>query len=77
MKLITGTIQHEFRMAQGQRAGEYQETRLDFSFAEHMAKDPLGVVIYDRYENGEHRHHAIAMVGETSLVLVHIPRSRQ
>ena len=43
---------------------------LDFSFADHMGKDPLGVVIYDRFENGEHRYHAIAMAGETLLVLV-------
>ena len=44
---------------------------LDFSFADHMGKDPLGVVIYDKFENGEHRYHAIAMAGETLLVLVH------
>ena len=44
---------------------------LDFSLAQHVANDPLGVLVYDRYENGEHRYHVIAMVGGTCLVLVH------
>jgi uncharacterized DUF497 family protein len=44
---------------------------LDFSFAPYIAADPLGVLVYDRYENGEHRYHAIGVVGGKCLVLVH------
>jgi len=44
---------------------------LDFSFAAQVLSDRLGVVIYDRFENGEHRYHAIGLVGWKCLVLVH------
>jgi uncharacterized DUF497 family protein len=44
---------------------------LDFTFAEHVLKDPLGVTVYDRFENGEHRWHTFGVVGGKTLVLVH------
>ena len=45
--------------------------KLDFSLAEHIIADPLGVVIYDRYDDNEHRYHAIGVVGAMCLLLVH------
>ncbi len=45
--------------------------KLDFSFAWYACTDPLAVVVYDRYENGEHRYHAIGVVGGKCLVVVH------
>jgi uncharacterized DUF497 family protein len=44
---------------------------LDFSFAPIIFSDPLVLIVYDRYENGEHRYHAIATIGWTCFVLVH------
>lgn len=44
---------------------------LDFSLAAHVAADPLGMVVHDRFQNGEHRFHAIGIVGGKCLVLVH------
>lgn len=45
--------------------------KLDFSFAEHIVANPLAVMVYDRYENGEHRWHTFAYVGSKLLLLVH------
>ena len=33
---------------------------LDFSLARLLVRDPLGIVVYDRFENGEHRYHLLA-----------------
>jgi uncharacterized DUF497 family protein len=44
---------------------------VDFSFAEHVVTDPLCALVYDRLENGEHRYHAVAVVGRKCLVVVH------
>jgi len=46
---------------------------LDFSFAEIVFDDPLHVVTYDRYENGEHRWHCVGAVagGYRVLLVVH------
>ncbi len=48
-----------------------QKHGLDFSLARLLVRDPLGIVVYDRFENGEHRYHLLATVGATCLVLVH------
>ena len=44
---------------------------LDFSFAEYMFDDPLAVIVYDRFENGEHRWHLFSVVGGILLLAVH------
>jgi uncharacterized DUF497 family protein len=44
---------------------------LDFSLAHNILADPLTIIVYDRYENGEHRHHAITTIHWACLVLVH------
>jgi uncharacterized DUF497 family protein len=44
---------------------------LDFSLAEHVMTDPLTAIVYDRHQDGEHRYHAIAVVGGACLVMVH------
>lgn len=45
--------------------------RLDFSFAELIAINPLVVLVGDRYESGEYRYHALAWIGEKLLLMVH------
>lgn len=45
--------------------------KLDFSFAEHIFADPLAVLVYDRYEGGEHRWHLFSWVGGKLLLCVH------
>ena len=45
---------------------------MDFSFAEHVFRDPLAVTVYDRFERGEHRWHIFAWVGGKLLLVVHI-----
>jgi uncharacterized DUF497 family protein len=42
----------------------------DFSFAEIILGDPLATMVYDRFENGEHRWHVFARVGNTVLLIV-------
>lgn len=44
---------------------------LDFSFASLVFSDPLALVVYDRFESGEHRWHAFAHVGNRVLLVVH------
>ena len=44
---------------------------LDFSLSLFVAADPLGILVYDRYENGEHRYHAVGVVNGKCLILVH------
>jgi uncharacterized DUF497 family protein len=44
---------------------------LDFSIAEFVVRDPLSIIVEDRFENGEHRHHWIGVVGSKCFVLVH------
>ncbi len=48
-----------------------QKHGLDFSFAEYIFRDPLAVTVYDRFENGEHRWHALAWVGGKLLLAVY------
>ena len=43
----------------------------DFSLAERIIADPLVLLVYDRFEGGEHRHHAIGVVRREYLVVVH------
>ncbi len=43
---------------------------LDFSFAEAVCADPLAAIVYDRFENGEHRFHLIGAVGPGPKVLL-------
>ena len=47
---------------------------LDFSWARHIFADPHLALVYDRFENGEHRWHAIGAVagGERILLAVHV-----
>ncbi len=42
------------------------------AIGEYVFDDPLVAIVYDRFENGEHRYHAIGMVGHACLLLVHI-----
>jgi uncharacterized DUF497 family protein len=44
---------------------------LDFSFAGAMFDDPLSLVAYDRFEQGEHRWLCVGRIGEVVLVMVH------
>ena len=52
-------------------AENHRKHRLSFGLASYLVDDPLLVIIYDRFENGEHRYHAIGTVGDKCLVLVH------
>ena len=45
--------------------------KLGFDFARNVFDDPLVAIVYDRFENGEHRYHAIGMVGWKCLLVVH------
>ena len=45
--------------------------KLSFDLSRNVFDDPFVVIVYDRFENGEHRFHAIGMVGWKCLVLVH------
>ena len=42
----------------------------DFSLAERVFRDPLLLVAYDRYEEGEHRWRAFGRIGEFVLAAV-------
>lgn len=44
---------------------------LSFSLAKLVLTNPLTVVVYDRFENGEHRWHAIGFVDSRLFVVVH------
>lgn len=45
---------------------------MSFSIAERVWDDPLHVLVFDRYEKGESRGHAIGVVASvTVLVVVH------
>ena len=44
---------------------------LSFELADYLVEDPLLAIVYDRFEGGEHRYHAIGVVGGRCLVLVH------
>ena len=48
-----------------------QKHGLDFSFADHVLSSPLNVTVYDRFENGEHRWHTFAHVGDKLLLVVY------
>ena len=52
-------------------AANIRKHKLGFDFARHVFGDPLVAVVYDRFENGEHRHHAIGVVGAKCLLVVH------
>ena len=43
---------------------------LNFSLADLILSDPLGVTFYDRFDGGEHRWHTIGAVGYHGRVLV-------
>ena len=43
---------------------------LDFSFGRFILSDPMAVETYDRFEEGEHRWHILAMAGARLLLLV-------
>lgn len=45
--------------------------KLSLELSRNVFDDPLVAVVYDRFENGEHRYHAIGMVGWTCLLVVH------
>lgn len=45
--------------------------RLGFGLSRNVFDDPLVAIVYDRFENGEHRYHAIGMVGGKCLPVVH------
>jgi uncharacterized protein len=47
------------------------EHGVGFSLAEFVLADPLTLVVYDRFENGEHRWHAVGFVGSKLFVVVH------
>ena len=42
-----------------------------FALAEIVFSNPLTTIVYDRFENGEHRWHAIGHVGNHVIVVVH------
>lgn len=45
--------------------------KLSLELSWHVFDDPLVAVVYDRFENGEHRYHAVGMVGRACLLVVH------
>jgi len=45
--------------------------KLGFDFARNVFDDPFVAIVYDRSENGEHRYHAIGVVGAKCLLVVH------
>ena len=45
--------------------------KLNFSLATRMMSNPSASVIYDRYENKEHRYHLMSFVEDTCLVMIH------
>ena len=44
---------------------------LSLAVAEYLFDDPLLVIVYDRFENGEDRYHAVGAIGSKCIVLVH------
>ena len=44
---------------------------LSLQLSEYLLDDPLLVIVYDRFENGEERYHAIGCIGDKCLLLVH------
>lgn len=48
-----------------------REHRLSLALASFLFEDQMLIIVYDRYENGEHRFHAVGTVGNKCLVLVH------
>lgn len=48
-------------------ASNTKKQGLDFSLAPLLWNDMCLNIIYDRYENGEHRYHAIGIIGQTCL----------
>lgn len=45
--------------------------RIGLDLSWNMFDDPFVLIVYDRFENGEDRYHAIARVGSKFLLLVH------
>lgn len=45
--------------------------RISLGIEEYLVEDPFLVIVYDRFENGEHRYHAIGVVERKCLLLVH------
>jgi uncharacterized DUF497 family protein len=43
---------------------------VSFELAARVWDDPLHVVLFDRFEDGEHRWHAVGLVGEVVLLVV-------
>lgn len=48
-----------------------RQHKLSLEIGEYILDDPLVLIVYDRFEEGENRYHAIGMVGHKCLVLVH------
>lgn len=48
-----------------------KEHGFDFSLAEVVLNSDFVVEVYDRYENGEHRYHALALLGHRVLLVVY------
>lgn len=47
--------------------------KLSLAIGEYIFDDPLVAIVYDRFENGEHRYHAIGMVGRLSVARPQLP----
>ena len=45
--------------------------KLGLDLSRHVFDDPLMAIVYDRFENGEHRYHAIGVVQSKCLLVVH------
>ncbi len=45
--------------------------KLSFDLSRNVFDDPLVAIVYDRFENGEDRYHAIGMVGQKCLLVVY------
>ena len=45
--------------------------RLGLALAIRVLMNPLVISIYDRFQDGEHRYHALAWVGSKLLLAVH------
>jgi len=48
-----------------------KEHGFDFSLAEVVLNSDFVVEVYDRYENGEHRYHAFALLGHRVMLVVY------
>ena len=56
---------------QTKEEGNRKKHKVGFSLAEYIFNDPLAVIVYDRFENGEDRWHCFGTVGDTLFLVVH------